>query len=272
MTYPVHQNSYTVSTGSASPLSPIFVARDPTSSDVAYPLQQRWINKDTQGIWVLERFTSSGAVVQAVWRAIAPIVLSASDPASSDYLYPLGQTWLNTALSKYWVLVAVSGTTATWDVLASGATAGILTINTIPPTVAGNFTVSAGAGVSVTAGANAITIAATGGGLTWQAIGASQTLVINNGYFCTAGAGLSLALPAVSSVGDPIAIVLDGSTSWTITQPNAATRIRIGNTQTSLGVGGSLASSAVGDTVYLICETANARWAVASMIGNITVV
>ena len=108
--------------------------------------------------------------------------------------------------------------------------------------------------------------------LTWTAISASQALVVNNGYFCTGGAGLSLSLPAVSSVGDTIEIVLDGSTSWTITQPNAATRIRIGNTQTTLGVGGTLASTQQGDTIKLVCETVNARWSVTSMIGNITVV
>lgn len=106
----------------------------------------------------------------------------------------------------------------------------------------------------------------------WTVIGASQTLAINNGYICTTGAALSLALPAISTVGDEIDVVLDGSTSWTITQPNAATQIRIGNTQTTLGVGGTLASTAVGDTVRLICETANARWVVIAMMGNVTIV
>lgn len=106
----------------------------------------------------------------------------------------------------------------------------------------------------------------------WSAIGASQTLAVQNGYFCTSGAGLSLALPATSEVGDRVRVVLDGSTSWTITQPNAGTQIRMGNTQTTLGVGGSLASTAVGDSVELVCETANARWAVVSSIGNITIV
>lgn len=125
--------------------------------------------------------------------------------------------------------------------------------------------------VLTTNGAGTVTWSTSGEG-GWTAISASQTLAVNNGYFCTGGAGLSLALPATSAVGDTIDVVLDGSTSWTITQPNAGTRIRIGNQQTTLGVGGSLASTAQGDTVRLVCETANARWAVVSMIGNITVV
>ena len=107
----------------------------------------------------------------------------------------------------------------------------------------------------------------------WQTISANQTLAVNNGYICIApGGALSLALPAVSAVGDIIAVVLDGATSWTITQPNAATQIRVAANQTTLGVGGSLASTSVGDTVYLICETANARWVVPNFIGNITIV
>lgn len=106
----------------------------------------------------------------------------------------------------------------------------------------------------------------------WSVIGASQTLAVGNGYLCTSGGALSLALPATSAVGDTIRVVLDGSTSWRITQPNAGTQIRIGSSQTTLGVGGSLASTAAGDSIELVCETANARWAVVSMIGNITVV
>ena len=116
-------------------------------------------------------------------------------------------------------------------------------------------------------------MSATGVGFTWTAIGASQTLVVGNGYFCTAGGALSLALPATSAVGDTIEVALDGSTSWTITQPNAATQIRIGSSQTTLGVGGSLASTSVGDSIRLVCQTANARWQVTpGWVGNITVV
>jgi hypothetical protein len=133
-------------------------------------------------------------------------------------------------------------------------------------------TLTAGTGISISNAANSITISNTAGGFTWTAIGASQTLVIQNGYFCTTGGALSLALPAVSAVGDTIQVALNGSTSWTITQPNAATRIRIGTSQSTLGVGGSIASTAQGDTIEIVCVTANALWQVVDFIGNITVV
>lgn len=126
--------------------------------------------------------------------------------------------------------------------------------------------------VSLTSDVSGILPTSNGGRIPSSVIGANQTLAVNNTYFCTSGGALSLALPTVSAVGDTITVCLDGSTSWAITQPNAASRIRFGNAQTTLGVGGSLASTATGDLVTLTCETANARWVVVTAIGNITVV
>ncbi len=144
----------------------------------------------------------------------------------------------------------------------------------VDPDGSGNINVVGSSGTTVTGNpaTHTLTITVAGSGMTWNTIAASQTLAVDNGYFCTGGAGLSLALPAVSNAGDTIAIVLDGSTSWTITQPNAGTQIRIANAQTTLGVGGTLASTQQGDTVWLVCETANARWVATDTTGNITVV
>jgi hypothetical protein len=123
----------------------------------------------------------------------------------------------------------------------------------------------------VTNGAGLLTFQ-NAGSTGWTAIGASQTLAVNEGYLCTTGGALSLALPAVSAVGDEIEVALNGSTSWTITQPNGGSRIRIGTSQTTLGVGGSLASTGQGDSIRLVCVTASATWMAVSTLGNITVV
>jgi len=131
-------------------------------------------------------------------------------------------------------------------------------------------TLTAGTGISITNGAGSITVNATGGGVTWTNISANQALVPNNGVNCTGGAALSLSLPATSSVGDVIEIALDGSTSWTITQA-ANQQIRIGNQTTTLGAGGSLASTAQGDWIRLVCKTSNLIWTCVGVIGNITV-
>lgn len=111
----------------------------------------------------------------------------------------------------------------------------------------------------------------TGSFMTWQDISANQALVSNHGYVCTGGAALSLSLPATSALGDIIEVSLDGSTSWTITQ-GVGQQIRFGSSQTTSGAGGSLASTAQGDTIRMVCSVANTRWNVLSSIGNLTVV
>lgn len=130
-----------------------------------------------------------------------------------------------------------------------------------------------GAGSITTSGAGStVTIAVSGSGISWSTITASQTLAVQNGYFCVApGGALVLLLPPVSARGDVIEISLDGATSFTITQ-GAGQSIKIGNASTTAGVGGSITSTQQGDTVYMVCQTANLRWNVLSMIGNPTVV
>ena len=125
-------------------------------------------------------------------------------------------------------------------------------------------------GVTTTGSGNTITITSSGE-FVWNSISASQTLAVNNGYFCAGGTNLSLALPAVSSRGDEISITLDGSTSFSITQ-GAGQSIRIGNVATTAGVGGSITSTQQGDTVQMVCQTANLKWNVISSMGNPTIV
>jgi len=111
-----------------------------------------------------------------------------------------------------------------------------------------------------------------GNTVTWQQISASQTLVKNTGYFCISpGGALSLALPstASSTIGDIIEVTLDGATSWTITQA-VGQQIRLSSSQTTSGVGGTLASTAAGDSLKMVYQ-ASGKWNVVSSVGNITV-
>lgn len=109
-------------------------------------------------------------------------------------------------------------------------------------------------------------------GITWSVISANQTLVVNHGYICVSpGGALSLALPAVSSIGNIIEITLDGATSFTITQ-GAGQQIRVGNVSTTSGVGGTLGSTQQGDSIRMVCQTANLKWNVLSTMGNPTIV
>lgn len=108
-------------------------------------------------------------------------------------------------------------------------------------------------------------------GLTWNSINSSRTLVANNGYFCSGGSTLSLLLPATSSFGDQIVIILDGSSGFIITQ-SAGQQVRLAKSTTTLGVGGSIASTFPGDTITLICKVSNTTWTAQSSIGNLTIV
>jgi hypothetical protein len=118
---------------------------------------------------------------------------------------------------------------------------------------------------------NTVTVTTSGGGVAWNTVAAGGALAVNNGYVCAAPAGaLSFSLPAVAAVGDVIELSLDGATSWTITQA-AGQQIRISSLETTAGVAGSIASTAQGDSVKLVCSIANTRFNVVSSMGNINV-
>jgi len=134
-------------------------------------------------------------------------------------------------------------------------------------------TLTAGTGVSIANASGSITISAVGGGLTWTVVtGTSQAAAVNNGYIANNAGLVTVTLPATSAVGDTVAVTgINNATGWKVAQ-NAGNTIFFGNATTTPGTGGSLASTATRDTVYLICMTANATWNVTTSIGNITVV
>lgn len=142
----------------------------------------------------------------------------------------------------------------------------------VPPNGA-NITFVVGTGdITVTGnpGTNTLTISSTGLAV-WSTISASQTLSVNSGYICNGGGTLSLLLPATSALGDIIEITLDGSAGFTVTQ-GAGQQIRMGNVTTTAGVGGSISSSQQGDSIRMVCQTANLKWNILSMMGNPTIV
>ena len=134
-------------------------------------------------------------------------------------------------------------------------------------------TLTSGTGVSITNGAGSITVNALGGGLTWTVVtGTSQAAAVNNAYIANNAGLVTVTLPATSAVGDTVAVTgINNATGWKVAQ-NAGNQIFFGSTNTTSGTGGSLASSATRDTVYLVCMTANATWNVVGSIGNLTVV
>eukprot|EP00919_Chromeraceae_sp_WS-2016_P037564 GHVR01089714.1.p1 GENE.GHVR01089714.1~~GHVR01089714.1.p1 ORF type:complete len:200 (+),score=19.26 GHVR01089714.1:185-784(+) len=130
-----------------------------------------------------------------------------------------------------------------------------------------------GTGVTITNGTGSITINSAGGGLTWTVVtGTTQAAAVNNGYIANNAGLVTVTLPATSAVGDMVAVTgINNATGWKVAQ-NAGNTIFFGTGTTTPGTGGSLASTATRDTVYLVCMTANATWNVVGAIGNLTVV
>ncbi len=93
----------------------------------------------------------------------------------------------------------------------------------------------------------------------------------NHAYATSSLARIDITLPAIAESGTDLCVICDSGGGWRITQ-NAGQFIRMDSQQTTTGVGGSLASTQVGDCVYLRCMQGNTYWRVFNSMGNITVV
>ena len=133
-------------------------------------------------------------------------------------------------------------------------------------------TLTAGTGVSITNAAGSITIASSGGGLTWTDVtGTSQAMAVNNGYTANNSSLVTLTLPATAVYGSILRVCGKGTGGWTIAQ-NAGQSINFGSAATTVGAGGSLSSTNTFDVVEILCTVANTTFTVLNSVGNLTVV
>jgi len=102
--------------------------------------------------------------------------------------------------------------------------------------------------------------------------GATQAMTANVAYIANRGTLITFSLPTSSVVGDKISVVGQGAGGWTIHQA-ASQQIQIGDVASTVGTGGSVASSNQWDSLTLICITANDVWtAFGGWVGNLTYV
>ncbi len=109
-------------------------------------------------------------------------------------------------------------------------------------------------------------------GLTWLNISANQAGLQDEGYVIIAGANIDVSLPAVAASGSLFSIVATNvGTGWTVSQL-ASQSIIFANSQSTTGIGGSIASTQRGDALNLVCVLPNQLWVAVSSMGNLTVV
>ena len=147
----------------------------------------------------------------------------------------------------------------------------VATIVTEASSRLGTATITAGSGISITPGANTITIAALGSGITWSAVTTPQTAADSKGYFTNDVGVITVTLPAAAAVGMTFEVCAMSAGGWTIAQL-AGQSIRIGALATTPGAGGSISSTLQGDWIELVCDTANTHWMASVKQGNLIVV
>jgi len=195
-------------------------------------------------------------------------------PSSSFTSFQIGTLWLDTATSQAYILVSLASNVATWKLISADNLA-IDTITTPDSTVViptnGNVNFLNGTGVNITGSGSSITFNATGRGMSWSTITTStQAIVLDNGYFANNGGGVTFTLPASANLGQTFSVVSINAGGWTIAQ-RAGQAIRFGSQITTTGTGGSLASTAIGDVVTVICDVANTSFIVLDAIGDLVV-
>lgn len=135
-------------------------------------------------------------------------------------------------------------------------------------------TLTAGTGISITNGSGSITINSTATAFTWSVVTVNASFTVNTGTVANKAGLLTMTLPATAAIGDIIEITgINTALGWQIAQ-NANQQIFFGTSSTTIGVGGSVASTAIRDSLRMVCVVSGAstNWNVLSSIGNLTII
>jgi len=168
------------------------------------------------------------------------------------------------------------GINAAGQLGASNGTNGQIQVGGGTGPVWANIT-STGSSITVTSGVNSINLEAAGQpGLTWSIVTGTTQAAAANGAYIANNAGLvtvTLLAAASAGVGTKLAVTgVNNANGWIIAQ-NASQQIFFGTSTTTAGVGGSLSSNNIRDSIELVCVSADGLfWNVVSSVGNITVV
>jgi hypothetical protein len=202
---------------------------------------------------------------------LAPLVIYTFDPQSNNLNYTVGTFWLNRINSNLWYLPNKTTTVANWTLISNsgGAITDIQTDTGLVTPVNGLINLLGGTGCQVDGSGDTATVNVTGGGLTWNSVtGTSQSAAVDNGYYCSNVALVTVTLPTTAAAGTVIGVMNLGAGNTKVAYGTGQS-LRIGNTTTTVTTG-SITSTAQGDCVLLLCTTANTTWTAISVQGNWT--
>ena len=133
---------------------------------------------------------------------------------------------------------------------------------------------STGGTIEFTTGAGTLNVESLGaGGITWSIITADlDPMVVGNGYICNKAGLLTLTLPTTAAAGTVLRVTgMNTDAGWKVAQ-SANQQIHFSGSSTTIGAGGSLASTLKRDSIELVCVVADLEWNITSAVGNITIV
>lgn len=104
----------------------------------------------------------------------------------------------------------------------------------------------------------------------WETVTVDTTMDVNTGYYLDGTVNRNFLLPTTSTVGDVLAIINVDTALFTVTQ-GAGQQIVLPAVSSTVGAGGSVASNAKLDAIYLYCSVANSEWVAFPPQGIMTV-
>jgi len=114
-------------------------------------------------------------------------------------------------------------------------------------------------------------VSANNSGTGWVVVTTNQTLADSTGYFANGVGRLTFTLPATTAVGDTYEIQAMAATGWTVAQ-GAGQSIVLEGLSSTVGAGGSITSTALGDWIRIVCNVANTGFVATMENGVATVV
>lgn len=113
--------------------------------------------------------------------------------------------------------------------------------------------------------------AGSGDGLTWSTLTTNATLAADHGYYINSAGLLTVTLPATMAQDQRIKLI-DINTGGFVLAQQAGQSIVFEAVTTTVGVGGSLASTTTGQVLEIQCKVADTGFQVLDAVGAFTIV